>query len=112
MTQIQNPKSIADQPTMGPWARCEAQIKAFENAWRVGHRPSIDEFLHVEDSEEAALLVELTHVDLEFRLKAGENARVESYLDRYPHLANDSATVLDLLQSEYELRQRDEGAVD
>ena len=46
--------------------------------------------------------MELVHVDLEFRLKAGEAARVESYLDRYPHLTQDSATVLDLLEAEYE----------
>ena len=52
--------------------------------------------------------MELVHVDLEFRLKAGESARVESYLVRYPHLTKDSGTVLDLLEAEYELRRRRE----
>ena len=40
----------------------------------------------VQAPSEDALLVELAHVDLEFRLKAGQAARVESYLDRYPLL--------------------------
>ena len=42
-----------------------------------------------EDSQAArlALLVELVHVELELRLKAGEPARVEEYLRRYPELA-------------------------
>jgi len=112
MTQIQNAKDIVDPPTVGPWSRCEEQIEAFENAWRDGPPPSIDDFLRGDGSEQAALLVELTHVDLEFRLKGGATARVESYLSRYPLLTQDSATVLDLLEAEYELRQRKEGDID
>jgi serine/threonine protein kinase len=36
---------------------------------------------------------------------------VESYLDRFPQLGQDSATVLDLLEAEYEQRQRNEGVI-
>jgi len=86
----------------------EALIKAFEDAWQAGSLPDIDDYLQGEGAEREALLVELAHVDLEFRLKAGEAARVESYLDRYAHLAEDSATVLELLAAEYELRRRRE----
>ncbi len=108
MTQTENAKNIADPLTVGPWSFSDEQIEAFENAWRKGPAPSIDDFLRGEGSEQVALLVELVHVDLEFRLKAGEAARVESYLSRYPLLTNDSAIVLDLLEAEYELRQRKE----
>ncbi len=93
----------------GPWLRYEELIDAFERAWQARPLPSIDDFLRTEDSEQEALLVELIHVDLEFRIKAGEAVRVESYLDRYPRLTHDSAVVLDLLEAEHGLRQRGEG---
>jgi eukaryotic-like serine/threonine-protein kinase len=102
---------IVDPSTEGSWARCEALIEAFERAWQGGPEPSIDDFLPGAGCEQEALLVELVHSDLEFRLKAGEAARVESYLVRYPHLTQDGAAVLDLLEAEYELRQRRDGDV-
>jgi serine/threonine protein kinase len=112
MTQIENAKSIADPPAVRPSSESERQIEAFEDAWQDGPRPNIDDFLNGDDSKRAALLVELTHADLEFRLKAGETARVEFYLARYPLLGQDSATVVELLETEYQLRQRNEFAMD
>jgi serine/threonine protein kinase len=91
-----------------PWARCEERIESFEHAWRSGLLPKIDDYLRGESSEHEALLVELIHVDLEFRLKAGEATRLESYLGRYPHLTEASAAMLGLLEAEYRLRQRQE----
>jgi serine/threonine protein kinase len=108
MTQKSTNPDCGDSPTSGAWRQCEERIEAFEHAWRAGPQASIDDFLSGEGSERAALLVELIHVDLEFRLKAGEATRVESYLDRYPRLTQDSATMLGLLEAEYELRQRKE----
>lgn len=108
MTRKQNDSDIADPPSTGSWSRLEELIEAFEHAWRAGPLPNIDDFLRGESSEQEALLVELIHVDLEFRIKAGEAARVESYFDRYPRLTHDSAAVLDLLKAECELRQRRE----
>jgi len=112
MTRIQNAKNAADSSTAGPQSRCEEQIEAFENAWQAAPPPNIDDFLHCAGCEQAVLLVELIHADLEFRLKAGDSARVESYLDRYPLLGQNSTAVMDLLQAEYELRQRNEGLID
>ena len=100
-----------DAPTVDQWSQCEELLAGFERAWRAGRSPKIDDYLRGEDAEQGELLVELIHVDLEFRLKAGEAARVESYLDRYPRLIHDRATVLGLLEAEYDLRQRTEGAV-
>src|SRR5262245_23021736 len=90
------------------WSRCEQLIEAFEQAWRSGSSPRIDDFLGADGKQREALLVELAHADLEFRLKSGEAARVEAYLDSYPPLASDSRIVLDLLTAEYELRRRKE----
>src|SRR6185369_16344636 len=112
MPGTQNAKNLIDPPTVGPWSRYESQIESFEQAWRTGPLPNIDDFLRGEGSAQKALLVELVHVDLEFRLKAGEAARVESYLGRYPQLTEDGDTVLELLETERELRQRKEGDVD
>ncbi len=93
------------------WARCEERIKAFEEAWVRGDAPAVDDYLDGEGTLRHALLVELVHADLEFRLKASEAARVETYLVRYPEVAGDRAAVLELLAAEYGLRRRYEGDV-
>src|SRR3954447_9435123 len=93
------------------WSDCEALIKAFEDAWRQGQSPAIENYLRAEGLPRRALLVELIHIDLEFRLKAGESARVETYLWDHPVLADDRVTTLELLLVEYELRQRHQGNV-
>src|SRR5207248_11350867 len=71
--------------------------------------PRIADYLHVEGHERGALLVELVHVDLEFRLKSGESARVEGYLAAHPELAGARDVALDLIAAEYELRHRHQG---
>src|SRR5262249_9575922 len=53
-----------------------------------------------------ALLPELVHADLEFRLKAGESVRVEDYLRRYPGLSSDAQILVGLLAAEFTLRRR------
>src|SRR5689334_6674589 len=83
------------------WSVCEGLIKAFEDAWRGGSPPPIADFLRVDGPERRALLIELVHVDLEFRLKAGEPARVEPYLLAYPDLAADPAASAELIAAEY-----------
>jgi hypothetical protein len=53
-----------------------------------------------------AVLVELIHSELEFRLRGGEVARVEDYLRRYPEIAAWEAVVADLLTAEFRQRRR------
>src|SRR5262249_47251869 len=89
------------------WLPLEDAIKRFVLAWRQGSRPAIDDYLPAGDLRHA-FLVELVHTELELRLKAGEPARVEEYLARYPELIPDRATILELLVVEYELRRRRE----
>jgi tetratricopeptide (TPR) repeat protein len=48
---------------------------------------------------------------LECRLKAGEAARVEEYLQRYPELGQRPSDVLELIAAEYALRRRGEPAL-
>jgi predicted ATPase len=89
----------------------EGQIKAFEASWRRGEAPGIDKYLRGEGSERSALLVELVHIDLEFRLKSGESVSVEKYLGAYSQLADNRDLVLGLIMAEYQLRLRHEGNV-
>jgi WD40 repeat protein/serine/threonine protein kinase len=84
----------------------ERAVDRFEDAWQRGERPDIDAHLP-RDGDRTAVLVELVHVDLERRLKAGEAVRVETYLRRYPEL-NAERVALDLVTAEYRLRSRRE----
>src|SRR3954469_9940352 len=89
------------------WDEFEGVIQRFEDAWQGRVRPEIMAYLPA-GSDRTRLLIELAHVDLENRLRAGEPARVEEYLARYPELAEDRAVVLDLISAEHKLRRRRE----
>jgi tetratricopeptide (TPR) repeat protein/tRNA A-37 threonylcarbamoyl transferase component Bud32 len=91
-------------PDLRPW------VERFEDAWEAGTRPDIDAHLPPGPGRRA-VLVELVHIDLERRLKAGQPARVEDYLARYADLA-DAAVVLDLAAAEFSLRRRSEPGLD
>jgi WD40 repeat protein/tRNA A-37 threonylcarbamoyl transferase component Bud32 len=84
----------------------EAALEEFELAWRRGERPSVDHFLPSEPSLRHAALVDLVNIDLELRLKAGEPARAEDYLLRFPDLAGDREAAHALIDTEHELRRR------
>jgi hypothetical protein len=89
------------------WARQERLLENFEAAWQRGERPAIEDYLPKGEFG-PDLLVDFIRADLECRLKAGEAARVEAYLERYPELARDHDMILDLLWAEFSLRCRRE----
>src|SRR5437763_4789375 len=89
------------------WDGFEDVIRRFEDAWRGPERPEILAYLPT-GAGHTRLLTELVHVDLEYRLRAGEPARVEEYLARYPALSEDRALVVDLISAEHEFRRRRE----
>jgi serine/threonine protein kinase/predicted ATPase len=105
----------ASQPVPSPldedWLALKQAINRFEMAWRESPRPAIDKYLPSGDPLRQRTLIELVHIDLELRLKRGENARVEEYLERYPELARDRVIALELIGAEYELRQRSKPAL-
>jgi hypothetical protein len=87
----------------------ERIVLRFEDAWRRGERPSIADYLPVEeqgDSGPRPTLIELVHVDLERRLKRGEPRRVEEYVSAWPMLAEDPSVLLELIVEECRLRAR------
>src|SRR5215211_3293246 len=87
------------------WGEFEDVIRRFEDAWQGRARPEIVAYLPTGPGR-ARLLAELVHVDLEYRLRAGEAARVEEYLARYPELTDDRVVMLELIAAEHELRRR------
>ncbi|MDZ4780193.1 MAG: protein kinase [Planctomycetia bacterium] len=88
------------------WSQCEGLIKSFEFAWRNGQVPSIQDHLLSGSDVREALLLELVHIDLEFRLKNGDAARVEDYVSMFPTLAADANHLVELLATEYQFRRR------
>jgi tetratricopeptide (TPR) repeat protein len=90
----------------GTWL--ERIVAAFEDRWEAGPRPEIDDHLPADGAARRAVLVELVHVDLERRLKAGDTARVEDYLRRYPELDGERDLVVGLIAAEHEFRGRSE----
>jgi WD40 repeat protein len=92
------------------WNRQEEALEHFENAWRRGERPVIENYLAAEGPERRAMLLELAHVELELRQKAGETARAQDYFTRFPELADDPGAP-GLIHAEFRLRRRREPAL-
>lgn len=86
-------------------------VERFEDAWRRGARLAIDDLLIGHSATRQAVLAALAHVELELRLKAGDAARVEEYLERYPELTADRNAALALIRWEYRLRRQDSSDV-
>src|SRR5262249_31558577 len=95
-------------PPSADWLALKDAVRRFENAWRQGSRPRIDDELPTNALLRSRVLVELVNIELELRLKAGEPARVEEYLVRYPELAGARAVLLELIAVEHDLRRRRE----
>jgi serine/threonine protein kinase len=86
------------------WAARESLFEAFEAAWQRGERPSIDAFLPRTDPVDHGLLFDLAQADMEWRLKAGEPARVEAYLARYPVLRESEVPLVEWIAQEFAWR--------
>jgi predicted ATPase/predicted Ser/Thr protein kinase len=99
-------RDFAEAVTRPGWSRCEELIKAFEMAWRNGLAPRITDFVSSEVESRLALLVELVHIDLEFRTKSGEAVMPESYLAAFPELAQDDCLLAQLQADAYEFQKR------
>jgi tetratricopeptide (TPR) repeat protein len=67
-------------------------VERFEEAWRQGKRPVLENYLPAGEARDSEALQLLVRVDLEYRRRAGETACLEDYLARYPELSGDCAT--------------------
>src|SRR6185437_8140976 len=64
-----------------------------------------EDFLPATGPERRALLVELVHTDLYYRIKAYEPIQVADYLARYPELGEDPQWVRELISVEQKMHQ-------
>ncbi len=81
----------------------EEILTRFEQAWQQDQTPDIEDYLPDQASNE--LLVELIHVDLDYRLRAADAARIDDYLTRFPQLSRSADAVADLAFAEFRLRE-------
>jgi predicted ATPase len=95
-------------PLADDWVALKDAVKHFEHVWHQTPRPRIDDYIRMNDPLRSRVLIELVHIELELRLKAGEAARVEEYLVRYPELTEDRKITIELIAAEHELRRRGE----
>jgi eukaryotic-like serine/threonine-protein kinase len=74
--------------------RIDTFCDQFEDEWRRGERPRIEDYLDkVPEAERAALLRQLLKVEVELRVKAGERVSVEEYQERFHTYPNQLAEI-------------------
>ena len=94
------------------WAQLEPILNDFEAAWQRGDRPSLDDYLRRTPAARTLALIELAHIDLEYRVKAGDPAPlVEGYLARYAAPLAEPAAALGLIAAEFTHRRGHGAAV-
>ncbi len=90
----------------GEWRAIADCIDAYELASK-GKFLDLRQFAsRVEPAFRRAALTELVKVDLERRWSAGQNRRVEDYLNEYPELRQDGDSLAEIVQQEYFLRSK------
>jgi serine/threonine-protein kinase len=87
-------------------------VNRYQDAWRAGARDDLVAYLPSDSALRQPALAELALAELEWRLRAGEAARAEEYLQRYPELAADTAIAASLVVAEYRLRRHREPDLD
>lgn len=101
----QQDQSDGSDAVVAGTAAIEAAIERFENAWQGDEPPRLEDCLLDLGPHRGEVLRELVAIDLEYRLKRGEPARVESYLQRFPELVDDAVYCQQLISDEFHLRQ-------
>jgi hypothetical protein len=86
----------------------DALCEAFERARRRGDRADLGDWLARAGDLAPHALADLAVTDLELRLAAGEAARVEEYLGRFPALGQDMRALFGLVEAEYRHRRERE----
>ena len=85
--------SVAEIPT-ADWSWINKAAERFEQAWKKGPRPRIEDFLiKVPESQWPPLLQELMRVERELRRREGEGPSAEEYRRRFPDHEDVIATV-------------------
>jgi WD40 repeat protein len=88
MATSETPHPAAAAEDLSAQQRLDAACVRFEAAWQAGQRPRIEDFLDaVAEAERPALLLELLHLELEYRRRCGEDVGADDYRMRFPRHA-------------------------
>lgn len=102
-----NPLSSSTRPTGAEWGRCEALLFDFEEEWRAGRQPPIDEFVsRADENSRWYMLQELVKLDIEYRWRLGERPRIEDYSAKFPELTKSSDDWQELIVTEFRVRRQ------
>ena len=85
-----NPYRSHSESPLGPSTRqrLDAARGRFEDAWRDGPRPRIEDYLSgLAEDEQIVLFRDLLRREFALRRHAGEDVHVQDYLDRFPDRA-------------------------
>lgn len=82
----------------------EDVCQKFEEAWRAGELPSVEDYLPADADARQHLLPQLLRIELDYRAAAGADSQLEDYPQRFPELT--TAALVELIALDYELRHR------
>lgn len=77
----------------------------FQRQWQGGQQPQIESFLSQRSAIPLSELAAVLRVDLRQRLRRGEQVAVGDYLSRFPQLLADATLVVDLIYTEFLVRE-------
>jgi serine/threonine protein kinase len=77
----------------------------FQRQWQTGAQPRIETFLSQRPAMPVSELAVVVRVDLRQRLRRGEQVGANEYLTRFPQLLADAALAVDLIYTEFLVRE-------
>jgi eukaryotic-like serine/threonine-protein kinase len=80
-------------------------VRRLLRLWQEGHQPDIVSFLAGEGDLDTAQVAEILRADQRKRWRAGSGVPAEWYLERFPALFDEQDLALDLIHSEFLLRE-------
>ena len=83
----------------------ESPALRYQNEWDRNTNPNLHEFLNTCGSIPTSDLSEVLRIDLRQRWQRKESPPVENYLNQFPELASDAESTIDLIYTEYLIRE-------
>jgi eukaryotic-like serine/threonine-protein kinase len=92
-----------DQFEPAVWERLERIVEDFEDQWQSGECPKVADFLKRHGTERQALLTELLHVDVEYRVRSNKDIPFDHWMSDFPDLRANKTLFADLVAHAYSL---------
>jgi Protein kinase domain len=88
------------------WEGVQGIVRAFRKALDRGERPALEAYVPDQSTKRKDALIELVHEEMEFRITAGEDSVLESYLERFPEIGDDPGALGELVNAELSFQRR------